>query len=92
VVPRCNHGEDYTDTSLPEDMVEILVAPTSKMMERAGNKSRLKDQTKILRERSRNFARDHEADEMISLNDRNNLKRSGFLNKDGKRRKKVDDI
>lgn len=76
-------------------MEEILTAPESKMMEKSDafrGKSRMKDQMKILKERSRNHARDHDADELINLNNKNSLGRSGFLNKDGKKRKKIDDL
>ena len=76
-------------------MKPVLAAPQTKMMETTDSfrgKSRQKGLTKILKERTRNFARDHEADEMIEMNNKNSLERSGFLGRDGKRRKKVDDI
>lgn len=77
------------------DMVEILSTPGTKLMETTDafrGKSRQKDLTKTLRERSRNFARDHEADDMINANKANDLKRSGFLTNEGKKRKKIDDV
>ncbi|PWU06075.1 MAG: hypothetical protein C5B47_08065 [Verrucomicrobia bacterium] len=89
--PFCNHGEG----DLSAQMVELLVAPSTKMMEKvnpATNKSRMKDQMKILKERSRNHARDHESEELIGLNRANGIERSGFLNKDGTRRRRIDDI
>lgn len=95
-VPLCNHGQEEEGEPIPvKEMAEILSAPQTKMMEKSDafkGKSRPKDLNKTLKERTRNYARDHEADDMISLNERNNLERSGFLNKDGKRRRKVDDI
>jgi hypothetical protein len=97
-IPQCDHrnlGEDCLGFPEACGMVQILTAPQSKMMEKTDTfhgKSRQKDLTKILRARTRNFARDHEADEMIELNNKNSLERSGFLGKDGKKRKKIDDV
>ncbi len=89
----CGHGKDDDEARTP--MEEIISAPDSKMMEtidKEHGKSRLKDQQKILRERSRNHARDYEADELIQLNKANGIERSGFLNKNGKKRGKIDDL
>ena len=94
-IPKCNHGQEEEGTPVPlTDMEEVLVAPEAKMMEtidKDTGKSRVKDQMKILKERSRNYARDYEADDMIQMNQKNGIERSGFLNKDGKRRNKMDD-
>jgi hypothetical protein len=76
-------------------MHSVITAPQTKMMETTDahrGKSRQKDLTKTLKERTRNFARDHEADEMIELNNKNSLERSGFLTKEGRKRKKIDDV
>lgn len=73
----------------------VLTAPQTKLMETTDahrGKSRQKDLTKILKARTRNYARDFEADEMIDLNNKNSLERSGFLTKEGRKRKKIDDI
>lgn len=98
-IPECNHGHftpNEDGTPLPvQKMTELLTAPGVKMMETTDafkGKTRMKDQMKILKARSRNHARDREADDMIQFNKNNGIERSGFLGKDGKRRKKVDDI
>jgi hypothetical protein len=98
-IPKCAHerwdAERDCAFTLECEMVEVITAPNSKMMETTDEfrgKSKPKNQNKILKERTRNYARDHEADEMIALNNKNSLQRSGFLNKDGKRRKKIDDL
>ncbi len=73
---------------------EILTAPTGKMMETNDplmGKSRMKDQMKILKERSRNYARDYEAKDLVDFNRANGIEKSGFLKKDGKLRGKIDD-
>lgn len=92
--PRCNCEGTLENPLQWTDMEEILVAPDAKMMEtidKNTGKSRLKDQMKILQERSRNYARDREADDLIQMNQKNGIERSGFLTKDGKRRTKLDD-
>lgn len=98
--PKCETNLETLKNVLPSCpahglMEEILSAPSAKMMETTDalhGKSKLKNQDKILRERSRNFARDKEADELIQLNRENGIERSGFITKDGKKRKKVDDL
>lgn len=92
-IPKCNHNRDE-EGELTE-MEEVLSAPQAKMLETVDpetGKTRLKDQMKILKERSRNHARDREADELIQLNRANGIERSGFIRKDGKKRTKLDDI
>jgi hypothetical protein len=94
---ECDHGVDASDENFepPSAMREVLAAPTAKMMEvidKETGKSRLKDQMKILKERTRNYARDREADDLIQANRNNGIERSGFLNKDGKKRTKLDDL
>jgi hypothetical protein len=94
-VPQCNHNQEEEGIPVPlTAMEEIITAPDAKMMEvvdKNMGKSRIKDQMKILKERSRNYARDVEADDMIQMNQKNGIERSGFLNKEGKRRTKLDD-
>ena len=73
----------------------LLEAPDTKMLETvdpATNTKRQKDLTKMLKERARNHARDHDNDEIIQKNRDNKLTGTQLLNKDGVRRKKVDDI
>ncbi len=84
---------------LPEDeWIEQLTAPSQKMMISANSStgtSKLKDSTKQLTERARNYARDVEIDDDISLNKANGLDaqvQQSFLNAKGERRKKIDDI
>lgn len=94
--PKCNHNQEEEGEPLPlVDMEELMVPPQTKMMEKVDpytGKSRMKDQQKILKERARNFSREHELDELIQINKNNDLAGTQFLNKEGKRRKKVDDI
>lgn len=94
--PTCNHGQEEEGSPLPiSEMREILTAPKAKMMETTDSftgKSRPKNLTKVLRERSRAHARDKEADDLIQFNRKNGIEKSGFLRKDGRRRTKLDDI
>lgn len=102
--PLCDQARQTLKNDIPKcsndrcehcEMEELMTAPESKMMETVDphtGKSRLKDQMKILRERSRNYARDREADDLIQFNKKNGIERSGFLTKDGKKRTKLDDI
>ena len=95
--PACAHGNEKADLNNPLDyeyMEEILTAPTSKMMEttdKERGKSKVKGLTKMLKERSRNYARDFEADDLIAYNRKNGIERSGFLKPNGKKRGKIDD-
>lgn len=93
--PRCNHNQDEEGEPIELiEMEQLLTSPTTKMMETTDpytKKTRLKDQTRILKERARNHSRDVEIDEMIQLNRNNHLTGIHFLNKSGERRKKVDD-
>lgn len=70
----------------------MIVAPNSKFLEKKGGegKSRLKGQDKILRERAHNYARDVEGDDNIYKKRVNGLKPN--LNKNGKRKRKIDEI
>lgn len=93
--PSCAHGSLTPEYATTEFMVEVLVAPAAKMMEtidKENGKSRLKDQQKILKARSRIHARDYEADDLIQMNKDNGIERIGFLRKDGKKRTKIDDL
>ena len=100
--PVCLHfsGSDeaeFRSLGCPEpcEMEVQLQAPETKFMETTNperGKSKLKNQHKILLERSRTYARDYEADELIQRNRDNGIDRSGFLRKDGKKRGKIDDI
>lgn len=77
---------------------EVLSAPNRKFMESADpikGISRLRNQTKILRERSRNYARDREIDDNIQINRINGLDENvakSFLNSKREKRRKIDDI
>ena len=85
--PNCTI-HDLTET-LP-----VLTAPESKMMETTDKnmgKSKIKGLHKILKERSRNYARDFEADDLINVNRKNGIEFSGFLDKNGRRRNKISD-
>ena len=82
--------------SLGDTYEEVIVAPNGKFMvcaNPATGKSKLKDMKKILTERARNHSRDVDLDDTIAINRDNNLGVSqNLLNKDGLRRKKIDDI
>jgi hypothetical protein len=83
---------------LPSPWVEILTAPNQKFMVTADvehGKSKIKDQDKMLKARSRNYSRDVNLDDNIAINTANGLTQSvaaSFLNKKGERRRKIDDI
>lgn len=84
---------------LPEDIwVEQISAPNQKMMVAANantGTSKIKDSKKQLTERARNYARDVDIDDDISLNKANGLEaqvQQSFLNEKGERRKKIDDL
>ena len=81
-----------------EEWKEIIVAPNQKFMvsaNKATGKSKLKDNTKMLTERARNYSRDVEIDDHIQVNKANGLDEQvhrSFLNDKGERRRKIDDI
>lgn len=95
-VPKCNHNQEEEGEPIPVAEMEYLMeAPEPKMLETvdpATNKKRQKGLTKVLKERARNHARDHDNDEIIQRNRDNQLTGTQLLNKDGVRRRKVDDI
>lgn len=76
----------------------VITPPRSKFMEakddsmRDRGKSQLKNQEAILRERTRNFKRDHETDDLIQSNPQTKAVEYGWFNRDGKKRNKIDDI
>lgn len=75
-------------------MKKVMAPPGTKFMEKKDpekGKSVLKDQEKILKERARSFSRENELDDMIQSNTNDVAKRQGWLNAEGKKRKKVDD-
>lgn len=71
-----------------------LSAPNAKMMEprKAGSTSVLKDQTKMLRARSREHARDFELDELIANNPKHISKANQWVTDKGRKRTRIDDI
>ena len=78
-----------------KDMEALISSPNTKFEEtvnEATGKKKIKGLQKILKERARNYARDNESDELIQKNISNKLTSTNLLNKDGIRRKKVDDI
>lgn len=85
--------------ALPKDEWEVVItAPNQKFMV-CGNAekgiSKLKDQEKILTARARNYSRNVDIDDNIQINLKNGLKdqvQRNLLNKDGLRRKKMDDV
>ena len=85
--------EDHSESI---SMEEVFTAPKAKFLEKTDSfkgKSKQKNLDKILKERAASYARDFESDELIQKNKDNKLlKKSNLLNKDGKRRRKIDDI
>jgi len=88
--PVCNHCGKPAN--------KLLAVPNGKFLaprndtEKSRGKSQLKDQNKIIKARSRNFKRDHELDDLIQLNDEASVERYRWLNDNGVKRKKIDDI
>lgn len=82
----------------PAEWDVVLEAPNQKFMElRDPEKgiSRLKDQHKILKARSRNYSRDHDLDENIATNLAHGMDAQvtrSFLNSKKEKRRKIDDI
>lgn len=83
---------------LGEGWEEVISAPNQKFMvsaNKATGKSKLKDSTKILTERARNYSRDVDLDQDIHVNRANGLDaqvRMNLLNSKGERRRKIDDL
>lgn len=85
--------------TLPKDeWEELIIAPNQKFMISSNPEkrtSKMKDATKVLTARARNHSRDVDIDDTIQLNLANGLKtqvHKNLLNKEGKRRRKIDDI
>jgi len=55
------------------------------------NISRLKNMAKYVRERAKNHVQRTEMDDLIQKHGTTAAKRMGWLNEDGKKRKKIDD-
>lgn len=76
-------------------MDEVFQAPQAKMLEPVSKfkgKSQLKDQQKILRARTRNHARDHDLEDLITTNSKEVVKKNKWVNSDGRKRRKIDDL
>lgn len=92
VDPKCSW--DHPESSMEEQ----IKAPNQKFMitaNAATGTSKMKDSTKILKERARNHSRDVLGDDNIQINNDNGLKESvarNFLNSKGEKRRKIDDI
>ena len=75
-----------------------LTAPKSKFLEardpeaKERGKSQLKGHDSLIRERARNYKRDHELHDYIQLNEKDDAKKYGWLNENGRKRKKIDDL
>lgn len=98
-IPKCNHNQDEEGTPVPlTDMEEVITAPNQKFMVSSDperGKSKLKDQEKTLRARARNYSRDRDIDDNISINRANGLDaqvNNNLLNSKKERRRKIDDI
>ena len=66
----------------------MLTAPGVSVRE----KGQLVNQESILRERARNHSRDHSMDDLIQKNGKQVVHQSGWLNENGQKRKKIDDV
>jgi hypothetical protein len=79
-------------------MKKKLAAPPAKFMEPRGpeakerGRSVMKNQDKILRERTRNHSRDVELGDLIQTNKPEVVQAAGWLNDQGTKRRKIDDI
>lgn len=89
----------YTQDEKEVRTKRVIGAPQAKFMEKVDafkNKSNMKDQQKILLERSREHSRDHGLDDLIQTNEADLAKKNQWLveNSDGslRKRKKIDDI
>lgn len=75
--------------------IEVLTVPQIKLQEKDSytGKSKLVDQEQILRSRARNHAREHDLDDLISMNDRKSANENKWLVEGGRRKRKaVDDL
>ena len=78
--------------------IEKLVAPQAKFLEKINEDrgiSRQKGLTAILKERARNHSRDVDLDKTIHIsriNGMDSFAKKNFLNKNGTKRRKIDDI
>jgi hypothetical protein len=94
--PTCNHEQSEEGSPRPVSlMVKTISLPQSKMMEPSNKekgKSQLKDQKKILMERVKNYALANERDDFIQESNSQSAKSYGWLNADGTKRKKIDDL
>ena len=99
----CDHtavisSEDSDIDRAPVVMEEILSAPGAKFMEsrdpesKEKGKSILKNQDKILRERARNHSRENELHDLIQTNDDKMSKENKWVNANGEKRKRIDDL
>ena len=79
-------------------MEKLLVAPEAKFLEPRGTEAKdkgrsvLKDQNKILKERTRNWSRDNEMHDLVQKNDMKEAVKNQWVNADGTVRKKIDDL
>lgn len=74
---------------------QLLTAPQTLFKEKQdpeNNKSALVGQQKILKERARKHSRDIEMDDLIQNNEKDLAFQNNWLNKDGKKRKAIDDL
>lgn len=81
----------------PSEWEVVLEAPHAKMMEPAGKtgRSKVKGLKEILTKRSREYARDFDAAEQITISQLNGLGDTAIKNlgnSQGLRRKKIDDL
>ena len=99
--PDCGFSKETLSKAIPEcpehgtPLQLVLKAPHTLFLETinpATNKKKPRGFDKMIKARARNHARDIEGDELIQLNKMNGITKRTLLNKDGARRRKIDDI
>jgi len=99
--PTCGFEKETLSKTIPEcpehkiPLQPTLKAPHTLFLETinpATNKKKPRGFDKMIKARARNYARDVDGDELIQLNKINGITQKAFLNKDGARRRKIDDI
>ncbi len=81
-----------------EEWEELIIPPNTKFMEVSdafSGKHRIQNQQAILKERARNYARDVDAADQITVSQVNGMAQEAtknLMNKDREKRRKIDDL
>ena len=92
---ECGHGEGYDGPLGYTPMEIVLSAPKTKFMETTDEekgKSQIVGQEKILKARARKHSRDHDTQDLIEMNPRDEAIKNGWIKEDGTKRKAIDDV